>query len=113
MLEQYVPNFLLNIISIKTFILIILIYFFILYIALIFWTIKDITSRTDSIVFQIIAIFLVIIFNFFGWLIYLLIRPAHTIYEKFYDEVNDNLENLTKNIFNKLQEKKKKKKKKN
>ena len=102
-------NFLMNIISIKTFIAIIVIYCFILYIALIVWVIKDVNSRSESILFKIFSIFWVIIFWILWVLIYLLIRPTHTFIEKYYEEVEWNIDFLTEIIKKQIEEKNKEK----
>ena len=109
MWENEILNTLLDFISIKTFIAIIVIYIVIVWIALIVWVIKDINSRTNSILLQIFSIFIVIIFWLFWALIYLLIRPTKTFYEKYYDEVEWNIDYLTDEIFKKLEEKEKNK----
>jgi len=61
-------------------------YFIVVWVAMVVWVAKDIISRSDSFIFQIIAIILVIIFNFFGLLIYILLRPANTLNEKYADD---------------------------
>ncbi|MDQ7009042.1 MAG: hypothetical protein Q9M94_01995, partial [Candidatus Gracilibacteria bacterium] len=98
MQENEIFNFLLNIISIKTFIIIVIIYFLIVYIAIIAWTIKDVSNRVNSIILQIVSVFVVIIFGIFGLLIYLLIRPQKTFYEKYYEEVEGNIDILTESV---------------
>jgi uncharacterized protein YacL len=62
-------------------------YLFLLWIALIIWVTKDIIGRTNSIVFQIISIFLVVFLNIFGILIYLAIRPSKTLIENFFEDL--------------------------
>lgn len=96
-------------ISIKTFIAIVIIYFLIVWVAVIVWVIKDISNRTQSILLQIISIFIVIIFWPLWVLIYLLIRPHRTFFEKYYEEVESNIDFLTDAIFKKLEEKEKRK----
>src|SRR5579871_4315137 len=56
-----------------------------LWIAAIWWTVQDIRSRTTDILLQIAATVLVVVFNFPGLLIYLLLRPQRTLAE-LYDE---------------------------
>lgn len=69
-----------------------IIYFCIIWVAVIIWVIKDITNRTDSFLFQLFSIFLVIILTPLGILIYLIIRPSKTLYDKYYDEIESNLD---------------------
>lgn len=69
-----------------------IVYFFIIWIALVVWVIKDISIRTNNLFFQIIAI-LVILFLTPLWIfIYLLIRPRRTLYDKYYEEIEENLD---------------------
>ena len=105
MWENQIWSFLLNIISIKTFIAIVAIYFLIVWITIIIWVIKDITSRSESLFFKFISILTVIIFWPLWVLIYLLIRPNKTFFEKYYEEIEGNIEYLANNIFDKLSKK--------
>ena len=107
MWENQILNFLMDFISIKTFIAIIVIYFLIVWIAVIVWVVKDISNRTQSILLQIISVLIVIIFWPLWVLIYLLIRPNRTFFEKYYEEVEWNIDYLTNAIFKKLEEKEK------
>jgi RNA polymerase subunit RPABC4/transcription elongation factor Spt4 len=55
--------------------------------------IKDVTNRTTSLILQVVAILLVLIFTpIFGLPVYLLIRPRSTIFEQYYE--NAELESL-------------------
>lgn len=76
----------------------IIIYFFIIWVAIIVWVIKDIRIRTNSIFFQIISVLIVLIWTPFLVFIYLLIRPGKTIYERYYDEIEDNLDIMSEII---------------
>ncbi len=49
---------------------------------LLFWTLKDAILRSKSFWFQLLSIALVTLLPLFGWLAYLLIRPAQTLKEK-------------------------------
>jgi len=64
-----------------------IVYLIMLWVALIIWTTKDIISRTNNIVLQMISIILVVLLNVFGVLIYLAIRPAKTLIEKFFEDL--------------------------
>lgn len=67
-----------------------LLYFFILWGAFIIWIIKDITNRTTNILLQVFSILVVIFLTPIFWLpIYLLMRPRRTIFEKYYEEDED------------------------
>jgi len=111
MWENQIWNFLMDFISIKTFIAIVIVYFLIIWIAVIVWVIKDISNRTHSILLQIISIFIVIIFWPLWILLYFLIRPNKNLFEKYYKEIESNIDFLTETILKKLKEKKRKYKK--
>jgi len=64
-----------------------IVYLILLWISLVIWTTKDIISRTNNIVLQMISIILVVLLNVFGVLIYLAIRPAKTLIEKFFEDL--------------------------
>lgn len=81
-----------------------IIYFFIVWISLIVWVIKDISVRTNSRVFQIISILIIVLWSPFSIFLYLLIRPRRTLYDKYYEWIEDNLE-----IINLLVEERRKK----
>ena len=49
-----------------------------LWISLIIWTIRDIRQRTKDRLFYFLAALSVVVFNFPGFLIYLILRPKHT-----------------------------------
>ncbi len=71
------------------------VYFFVIWIAVIVWVIKDISNRTDNLLLQILSILIVVIFTPLGVFLYLLIRPSRTIFEKYYLEVEENLNILS------------------
>lgn len=70
----------------------VIIYFFIIRISLIIWVIKDIINRSSSIIFQILCILIITIWTPLSVFIYLLIRPGRTLYEKYQEEVEENLD---------------------
>lgn len=49
---------------------------------LLFWTLRDALLRSRSLVFQVFSLFLVTALPLFGFLAYLLIRPAQTLQER-------------------------------
>lgn len=57
-------------------------YFILLWVALIFWTANDLTRRPASLKLKIFSLALVMVGNVFGFVIYLIIRPATTYEEK-------------------------------
>jgi len=68
------------------------VYFFIIWIAILLWVIKDISNRTTNIWLQIISIFTILFLTPFGIFIYLIIRPGKTLFEKYYQEIEYNLD---------------------
>jgi len=62
-------------------------YVILLWISIIVWTTKDIVSRSNNVVYQLISILLVVLLNIFGLLIYFGIRPAKTLIEKFFEDL--------------------------
>ncbi len=95
-----------NMMTIETFVKLAVIYFFIVWIAIIVWVIRDITNRTDSIFLQFLSILIVLIWTPFWVFIYLLIRPTKTLFERYYGDIEVNLDWLSKSIKSKLKEKK-------
>nr|MDD3720242.1 zinc ribbon domain-containing protein [Candidatus Gracilibacteria bacterium] len=82
-------------ITFDVFIKIVIVYFFIIWISIIIWVLKDITNRTDSLILQLISLFIVIFLTPLGVFIYLIIRPGRTNLEKSYREIDDNLDLLS------------------
>jgi len=66
---------------------IIIVYFFVLWAALVIWVARDVVARTKNISFHVLAIVLIIFLNFFGLLIYLILRPQKTLAEKYYENL--------------------------
>lgn len=79
------------------------VYFFIIWVALIVWVMKDISIRTNNLFFQIICILIILLLTPFWVFIYLLVRPRKTLYERYYDEIDLNL-----NIISEIVEERKK-----
>lgn len=67
-------------------------YMCIVWIATIVWVIKDITNRTSNVLGQIICILMVVLLPFIGIFMYLLVRPSNTLLEKYYGEIEENLD---------------------
>jgi len=89
---DYIVKFLWENVDFEMFIKFIIIYFFIIWIALIIWVIKDISNRTQNIFLQIISILIILFLTPFWVFIYLIIRPWKTFLEKYYDEIDENLD---------------------
>lgn len=84
-------SFLSNIFSLLTFesfLKLAIVYFFIVWIAIIIWVIKDIINRTNNIFLQIFSIFTVLLWTPLWIVVYLLIRPSRTLFEQYYEEAS-------------------------
>jgi hypothetical protein len=81
-----------NNITFETVIKFMIVYFFIIWIALLIWVTKDIVNRTTSVILQIISILIILLWTPLGIFIYLLIRPSKTLFEKYHNEVEWNLD---------------------
>jgi RNA polymerase subunit RPABC4/transcription elongation factor Spt4 len=77
--------------SIGTLKIAVIAYFGLLWIAIIIWVTKDSLERSNSIIFQAIAILLNIAIPFLGILLYLIIRPGKTRMESYYEELERNM----------------------
>ncbi len=80
-------------------------YVFIVWIATVVWVIKDITNRSSVIVLQILCILLVVLLPFIWIFMYLLIRPSNTLLEKYYAEIEENLDIVSEFIQNHIAQK--------
>jgi len=65
------------------------IYLVALWVAAIWWTFQDIHARTNSIVLQMAATLLVIVFNFPGLLVYCILRPQRTLAELYAESLEE------------------------
>lgn len=90
-LTPYIENFYNNI-TFETVIKFMIVYFFIIWIALLIWVTKDVVNRTSNILLQIVSILIILLWTPLGVFIYLLIRPSKTLFEKYHNEVEWNLD---------------------
>lgn len=95
-------NFLLIHTTIENTIKFFILYFFIVWIAILVWVIRDITNRTESIFLQIFSVMSVLILTPLWVFIYLIVRPWKTLFEKYYEEVEHNLDSLSEEIKEKI-----------
>ncbi len=54
-----------------------------LWFSLVVWTLNDIRSRSQNVITHLLAAVLVLIFNVFGALLYLMLRPSQTLVEAY------------------------------
>jgi len=85
-------NFFIENITYEMFIKFVVIYFFIIWISLLVWVVKDISNRTDNILLQILSVATILIFTPIGIFIYFIIRPSKTFLERSYEEIWYNLD---------------------
>jgi glucan phosphoethanolaminetransferase (alkaline phosphatase superfamily) len=71
-----------------------ILYICIIWIATIVWVVKDITNRSASITAHVLCILLVVLLPFIGIFLYLLVRPSNTLLEKYYSEIEENLNTM-------------------
>lgn len=64
----------------------VVIYFFIVWFCLVVWVVRDITSRSRSILIQVLSIILVLFLTPLGIFIYLLLRPQKTLFEQVFED---------------------------
>jgi len=84
-----------EIVTFDLFLKLIIIYFFIIWISIIVWVLKDITNRTNSLMLQLLSLFIVVFLTPLWVFLYILIRPGKTNLEKMYREIDDNLDLLS------------------
>ncbi len=84
-------------VTFELFLKFVIVYFFIIWIALIVRVIKDIWNRTQSLILQFLCVLIIVFWTPFGIIIYLMVRPSKTLTEKYYEEIEDNLE-VVRNI---------------
>ena len=60
-----------------------------LWVAAIWWTFQDIRSRTQDRLLQLAATLFVLVLNFPGLLVYLLLRPHQTLEEQYYQSLEE------------------------
>lgn len=70
---------------------IVVIYLGLLWLAVIIWVARDAINRSNSLIFQVLAILLNILFPILGILLYLIIRPGKTTLEKYYEDLEHRL----------------------
>ena len=95
-----------NSVTFDTLIKFIILYFFIIWISVLLWVMKDISNRTNNIFLQIFSVLIILFLTPFWIFIYLLIRPGNTLFEKYYKEIEENLdifnEIIKENVNNKI-----------
>ncbi len=77
-----------SMLTFESFLKLVVIYFFIVWIAIVIWVTKDIINRTNNILYQIFSIFTVLLWTPLWIVVYLLIRPSKTLFEKYYEEAS-------------------------
>lgn len=81
-----------------------IVYVFIVWISIVVWVLKDIRNRTSNLFFQLFCLILPVLWTPLLWFfLYLLVRPSKTLYERYYDEIEENLD-----IINEIIEERKK-----
>ena len=60
-----------------------------LWLALVFWTWRDIRSRARDPLMQVLAVLVVAVLNLPGVLVYLILRPAHTLEQEYQNTLEE------------------------
>lgn len=92
-----------NGITLESMIKFFIIYFFVVWIALIIWVAKDISSRSNSRIIQVFCVLIMILFTPLWVFLYLLIRPRKSIDDKRSSEIEGNLEILSEIVQERLE----------
>jgi len=87
-------NYIWENVTFELFLKFVLVYFFIIWVALIVWVIKDISNRTQSLILQLFAVLIIVLLSPLWIVIYLIIRPWKTLLEKYYEEIDQNLDTV-------------------
>lgn len=95
-------DYLITVVTLENVIVFWVLYFFVIWISILVWVIKDIKNRSDKIYLQILSVFVILVFSPFWIFLYLLIRPSKTLFEQYYLEVEHNLECLWDDIVEKI-----------
>lgn len=91
-IEIYQPIYdFLNSVTLQLVVKAIIVYILVLWIAVIIWVTKDIVSRTNNLILQVIFIVLVTVLGFFGLIIYLILRPNKTLIQKYNEELEQKI----------------------
>ena len=64
-------------------------YVVVLWVAALIWTYRDIHSRTEDILIQVLSVALVFVLNFAGLVVYLILRPRETLIQKYERELEE------------------------
>lgn len=59
------------------------IYVFFLYLAMVFWTVRDAQQRTENVIMPYLAGLMVVVLNLLGLFLYLIVRPRETMGEAY------------------------------
>jgi len=62
---------------------VVLLYVFFLYLAMVFWTVRDAQHRTENPVMPYLAGLMVVVLNVLGLFLYLIVRPRETLAESY------------------------------
>ncbi len=104
-----VNNILSYIDNIEFFVKFVIVYIAIIYIVLILRVMRDIVTRTNNIFYQLFCVVLILLTAPIWWIfLYLLARPSRTLNEKYYDEIEENLDIIEEIVAERKKEKLKK-----
>ncbi len=81
-------SYVLSLLTFETFLKLVVVYFFIVWIAIIIWVTRDIINRSNNILLQIFSILTVLVWTPLWIVVYLLVRPSQTLFEQYYEEAS-------------------------
>lgn len=87
-----------EIVTFDLFLIFFILYFFIIWVSVLLWVIRDIFNRTTNVYIQALSISIILFLTPLGIFIYLLIRPWKTLFEKYYNEIEENLDMFNKTV---------------
>ena len=61
----------------------VVVYIFFLYLAMVFWTVRDAQHRTENVIMPYMAGLMVVVLNLLGLFLYLIVRPRETLAEAY------------------------------
>ena len=79
------------------------VYFFVVWIALVLWVARDIALRSTSRIFQALCVLMIIFLTPLGIFLYILIRPRRNVYEMCQEEIEENLAILWEIVHERLE----------
>lgn len=101
-MQDYIEQFW-EVVTIEFMVKFFIIYFFFVWMALVLWVARDIWNRSNSRLFQLFCVLTIVCLTPLGFFLYLLIRPHSSVYERYQDEIEENLSILSEIVHERLE----------